>query len=124
MMDAPATGTKGNVTLNTEPLPSWLVTAIVPPWASTMAFAIANPIPVPCTRKRWSRPRRGVSRWKQRRNVARVNGGVNLIACPGHVTPVKERVPREDAKVPADLETIALKCRDNFSAMHDVYLYT
>ncbi len=34
---------------NTEPCPSWLITRMVPPCACTTAFAIARPIPVPCT---------------------------------------------------------------------------
>ncbi len=35
---------------NTEPRPSWLVTLIAPLWASTIALAMAKPMPVPCTR--------------------------------------------------------------------------
>src|ERR1017187_6142225 len=40
----------GSVKEKTEPWPRWLVTLIAPPCASTMAFAIGNPIPVPSTR--------------------------------------------------------------------------
>src|ERR1700733_5612290 len=37
----------GNVNEKTEPLPNWLTTPIVPPWASMITFAIARPMPVP-----------------------------------------------------------------------------
>ena len=37
----------GNVNEKTEPLPNWLTTPIVPPWASTITLAIARPMPVP-----------------------------------------------------------------------------
>ncbi len=39
----------GSVNENTEPWPRWLVRLIVPPCASTMAFAIGKPMPVPST---------------------------------------------------------------------------
>ncbi len=47
----------GKVKWKTDPWPSWLVTPIVPPCASTIAFAIDSPIPVPWIVNRWSRPR-------------------------------------------------------------------
>ena len=34
---------------NTDPRPNWLQTTIDPLWASTIALAMASPIPVPCT---------------------------------------------------------------------------
>ena len=37
----------GRVKEKTDPLPGWLVTEIVPPCDSTMAFEIGSPIPVP-----------------------------------------------------------------------------
>jgi hypothetical protein len=37
----------GNEKWNTDPWPVWLVTPISPPWSSTIALAIGNPIPVP-----------------------------------------------------------------------------
>src|SRR5579862_5246800 len=45
-----APASRGKVKKKTEPWPSWLVTPIEPPWASTMALAIGRPMPVPCTR--------------------------------------------------------------------------
>lgn len=48
---------RGNVNENTEPRPRWLVTSTCPPCASIMAFTIASPIPVPCTRNRCPCPR-------------------------------------------------------------------
>ena len=39
----------GRVNEKTEPWPRWLVRLIVPPCASTIAFAIGRPIPVPST---------------------------------------------------------------------------
>ena len=42
----------GKVNENTDPRPFWLVTSTCPPCASMMAFTMARPIPVPCTRKR------------------------------------------------------------------------
>jgi hypothetical protein len=41
---------RGSPKWNTDPWPSWLVTPRLPPWASTIALAIARPMPVPCTR--------------------------------------------------------------------------
>jgi hypothetical protein len=38
---------QGKLNQNTEPLPNWLTTPIVPPWASTITFAMARPMPVP-----------------------------------------------------------------------------
>ncbi len=40
----------GRVKVKTEPWPSWLVTAMVPPCAVTMARAMARPMPVPLMR--------------------------------------------------------------------------
>src|SRR5450755_4512801 len=37
----------GRLKENTDPLPNWLTTPIVPPCASTITFAIARPMPVP-----------------------------------------------------------------------------
>jgi len=42
----------GKLKVNTEPFAFWLTTSIVPPWASTIAFAIGKPIPVPGVRCR------------------------------------------------------------------------
>src|SRR5581483_11632525 len=47
----------GSLNEKTDPCPSWLVTVIEPPWASTIAFAIDKPIPVPWLRSRCSWPR-------------------------------------------------------------------
>ena len=44
---SPPLGETGSVKVNTEPLPGWLVTEILPPWASTMARHMASPMPVP-----------------------------------------------------------------------------
>src|SRR5450432_137991 len=43
---ARAHSTMGMVKEKTEPLPGWLVTEMVPPWASTMALEMASPMPV------------------------------------------------------------------------------
>ena len=40
----------GKLNEKTDPCPSWLVTPIVPPCASTIALAMGRPMPVPCTR--------------------------------------------------------------------------
>src|SRR5579863_706870 len=37
----------GRVKVKTEPWSSWLVTPMVPPWASTMALEMGRPMPVP-----------------------------------------------------------------------------
>src|SRR6202007_734369 len=47
--DSLQTGATGSVKEKTEPLPCWLVTENVPPWADTMALAIGKPMPVPRT---------------------------------------------------------------------------
>ncbi len=47
----------GRVKENTEPRPGWVVNEMVPPCASTIALAMARPMPVPCTLWRWPRPR-------------------------------------------------------------------
>ena len=39
----------GRLKWNTDPLPTWLMTPMVPPWASTIALQMASPMPVPCT---------------------------------------------------------------------------
>ena len=48
---------RGRVKMKTEPWPSWLVTDMAPPWALTMARAMARPMPVPEMRCRWPCPR-------------------------------------------------------------------
>ena len=62
----------GSSTVNVAPCPGVLATEMVPPWASTVAWQIASPRPVPQV----SRPRAASARVKRSNSVGKIAGSM------------------------------------------------